>query len=83
MFTPAAIFTHETAARELAAGIAAIDSGQASFTFSQTGNIDSSAVACMLAWKRHALERKVDLKFVDMPVNLNHMIQVYGVAEFM
>lgn len=83
MFTPAPAFTHETAARELVAGLAAIDAGQAAFTFSQTRNIDSSAVACMLAWKRHARQRHVELKFQDLPVNLTHMIQLYGVAEFL
>ena len=83
MFTPASAFTHETAARELAAGIAAIDAGQTGFTFAQTGNIDSSAVACMLAWKRHAQQRGVRLEFQNLPGNLTHLIQLYGVAEFL
>jgi len=83
MFTPAATFTHETAAKELVAGIAAIDSGQAAFTFSQTSHIDSSAVVCMLAWKRHAQQRGTALEFQDLPVNLTHIIQLYGVAEFL
>ncbi len=83
MFTPASAFTHETAAKELVAGIAAIDSGQATFTFNQTTDIDSSAVACMLAWKRHAQQRGVALSFQDLPVNLTHIIQLYGVAELL
>jgi phospholipid transport system transporter-binding protein len=83
MFTPASEFTHETAAKELAAGIAAIDSGQAAFTFSGTSHIDSSAVACMLAWKRHAQKRGVALEFQDLPVNLTHIIQLYGVTDFL
>jgi phospholipid transport system transporter-binding protein len=83
MFSPASSFTHETAASELAAGLAAIDAGQVAFTFSQTSNIDSSAVACMLAWKRHARQRQADLKFQDIPANLMHMIGLYGVAEFL
>jgi phospholipid transport system transporter-binding protein len=82
MFTPGSAFTHETAVRELAAGLAAIDAGQTEFTFKQTGNIDSSAVACMLAWKRHAASRKAALHFQDIPVNLTRMIQLYGVGEF-
>jgi phospholipid transport system transporter-binding protein len=83
MFTPASAFTHETAAQQLSAGIAAIDSGQSVFSFEQTGQIDSSAVACLLAWKRHALVRKVKLEFQHLPENLNHLIQLYGVAELM
>jgi len=83
MFTPNVNLTHETAARELAAGVAAIDAGQTSFTFSHTGQIDSSAVACMLAWKRHALQKQVKLEFQDLPANLAHLVQLYGVGEFL
>jgi len=83
MFTPNVTFTHETAATELAAGMDAIDAGQTSFTFSQTGQIDSSAVACMLAWKRHAVQKKVQLVFMDLPVNLAHLIKLYGVTDFL
>ena len=83
MFTPAPAFTHETAAQQLSAGIAAIDAGQSVFSFEQTGQIDSSAVACLLAWKRHARDRSVGLEFQHLPDNLNHLIQLYGVAELM
>jgi len=83
MFTPASAFTHETAAAELAAGIAAINAGQTAFAFSQTGNIDSSAVACMLAWKRHAAQHGARLEFQHLPANLTHMIELYGVADLL
>ena len=83
MFTPATAFTHESAALELAAGIAAINAGQVAFTFGQTSQIDSSAVACMLAWKRHAQQKGVALEFKDLSVNLTHLIELYGVTEFL
>ena len=83
MFTPATAFTHATAAQQLSAGIAAIESGQSVFSFEQTGQIDSSAVACLLAWKRHALACSVNLEFVHLPENLTHLIQLYGVAGLM
>lgn len=82
MFIPATAFTYETSASELAAGMAAINAGQSSFIFSQTAQIDSSAVACMLAWKRHAGQRGVKLEFQNVPANLMNLIQLYGVAEF-
>jgi phospholipid transport system transporter-binding protein len=83
MFTPASAFTHETAASQLAAGVAAIDAGQHVIAFDQTTSFDSSAVACMLAWKRHAQERAVEVTFQGLPANLTSMIQLYGVAEFL
>jgi phospholipid transport system transporter-binding protein len=83
MFTPATAFTHETAAKQLAAGLAAIDAGQTAFTFSTTGTIDSSAVACMLAWKRHAQQRKVVLEFQDLPANLTNLIRLYEVTDLL
>jgi len=83
MFTPASSLTHETAAQQLAAGIKAIESGQAVFSFEQITQIDSSAVACLLAWKRHAFQHHVKLEFQQLPVNLTHLIQLYGVAELM
>lgn len=83
MFVPVATFTHESAASQLTAGIAAIDAGQNVFAFDQITNFDSSAVACMLAWKRHAQHRKADIQFQRLPGNLTRMIQLYGIAEFL
>ncbi len=82
-FTPGTSLTHETAARELAGGIAAIEQGQADFSFGNTANIDSSAVACMLAWKRQALKSGIPLKFDNLPENLVHLIRLYGVTELL
>lgn len=83
MFTPATTFTHETAAKQLTAGLAAIDAGQTTFKFSATGTIDSSAVACMLAWKRHAQRRKAALDFQDLPANLTNLIRLYEVSNLL
>jgi phospholipid transport system transporter-binding protein len=83
MFIPAAELNNGNIAPQLALGLAAIDAGQSTFEFSQTTNIDSSAVACLLAWKRHAQRREVDLKFTQLPDNLSKLIRLYGVAEFL
>jgi hypothetical protein len=37
----------------------------------------------MLAWKRHADQKGVGLVFQDLSVNLTHLIQLYGVTEFL
>jgi len=82
-FTPGITLTNETAAQELAGGLAAIEQGQTEFTFGVTTNIDSSAVACMLAWKRQAIKSGIQLKFDDLPENLTHLIHLYGVTELL
>lgn len=81
MFIPAAELNHENIVEQLSAGKAAIDSGQSAFEFVATKNIDSSAVACLLAWKRHAKGRGVMLEFKQLPENLTKLIALYGVAE--
>jgi len=82
MFTPAATFTHDNAMQQMAAGIAAIDGGQTSVSFSQTTQIDSSAVVCMVAWQKHAKQIGKTLSFADLPTNLSNLITLYGVGEF-
>jgi phospholipid transport system transporter-binding protein len=49
--------------------------------FSGVTNVDSSAVALLLEWRRRAHERNVALDFVKLPPNLLALAQLYGVAE--
>lgn len=81
MYSPAPGLTLATAASELAAGLAALDAGQVVFNFSRTNRFDSSAVACLLAWQRHARQRSMTLKFEQLPANLSNLIHLYGVAD--
>jgi len=81
MFTPATELNHQNISQQLALGIAAIDAGQTSIEFSHTNSIDSSAVACLLAWTRHAQQRGVQLEFRQLPANLSNLIALYGVTE--
>lgn len=83
MFAPADNLTHETAAAQLAAGLAAIDAGQSEFSLDKTRRVDSSAVACMLEWKRHAQRRGTSLTFQHLPQNLTHLIRLYGVDHLL
>lgn len=82
MYTPATGLNHQNISQQLALGIAAIEAGQTSIDFSQTNSIDSSAVACLLAWKRHAQQRGVQLEFRQLPASLSNLIALYGVTEF-
>ena len=82
-FFPAVQLIHENAGSQLAAGLAASDDGQTLFSFKQTTSMDSSAVTCMLAWKRHAKQRGVKLDFEQVPANLQSLIVLYGVAELL
>lgn len=81
MFTPATELNHRNISQQLAQGVAAIDAGQTMIRFEQTSSIDSSTVACMLAWKRHAQQRGNSLEFQQLPTNLSKLIALYGVAD--
>ena len=83
LFTAATTLNLQNAAQQLAAGFAAIDAGQTDVSFEQTTNVDSSAVGCMLAWQRHAHQRGISLKFVNVPDNLTKLMSLYGVTEFL
>jgi phospholipid transport system transporter-binding protein len=49
--------------------------------FSAITDIDSSAVALLLEWRRQALARAKTLEFVNLPPNLVALAQLYGVAD--
>jgi phospholipid transport system transporter-binding protein len=49
--------------------------------FSGITDIDSSAVALLLEWRRQALARAKTLEFVNLPPNLLALAQLYGVAD--
>ncbi|MCD6027582.1 MAG: anti-anti-sigma factor [Solimicrobium sp.] len=83
MFTPATELSYNNISTQLALGFAAIEGGQTLIEFSDTTHIDSSAVACLLAWKRHAQQRDVNLKFKHLPANLTSLVALYGVTEFL
>jgi phospholipid transport system transporter-binding protein len=49
--------------------------------FSDITDIDSSAVALLLEWRRQALARGKTLEFVNLPPNLLALATLYGVAD--
>jgi phospholipid transport system transporter-binding protein len=49
--------------------------------FAGITNVDSSAVALLLDWRRMAVKRRKTLVFVNLPANLLALAELYGVAE--
>ena len=49
--------------------------------FAAITNVDSSAVALLLDWRRMAAKRGKTLVFVNLPANLLSLAELYGVAE--
>lgn len=81
MFRPALTITFNNASTVLDAGLRAIESEQREFDFSQVTAVDSAAVATMLAWTRAALLKRLDLRFINVPANLQSLASLYGVTE--
>jgi phospholipid transport system transporter-binding protein len=65
------------------AGLAAIAAGQTEIDLAAVPMVDSSAVAAMVAWRRAALERGTNLRFLNTPAPLQSLVQLYGVAELL
>ena len=49
--------------------------------FSGITDVDSSAVALLLEWRRRSIARGKTLAFVNLPANLVALAELYGVAE--
>ncbi|MFA6013602.1 MAG: STAS domain-containing protein [Gallionellaceae bacterium] len=49
--------------------------------FAGVEGVDSSAVSLMLCWMRAAQRNNVKLSFINVPVNLVSLANLYGVAE--
>jgi phospholipid transport system transporter-binding protein len=44
--------------------------------------VDSSAVSMLFEWLRMAQARSQQLQLVNIPENLNSLVQLYGVTDF-
>jgi phospholipid transport system transporter-binding protein len=60
-------------------GLAAIASGQTSIDLGGLNNLDSAAVATLVAWQRAAQAKGVQLQFTQVPPSLKSLAQLYGV----
>jgi phospholipid transport system transporter-binding protein len=74
-----ASITNLNATALLNEGIAALDAGDREFDLSAVERCDSSAVALLLAWRRAALARRGEVRFVGVPAPLRSLATLYGV----
>ena len=67
----------------LGEGNAAIAQGVRTVDLSEVGELDSSALALLLAWLREAKRLNRDLAFANLPQGLTTIARLYGVAELL
>ncbi len=78
-----AALTFQNATATLKQGFAAISGGKTVFDLASVKAADSSAVAVLLEWKRHARKTGAELSYINLPDGLQSLISLYGVDEFL
>jgi phospholipid transport system transporter-binding protein len=71
--------TNDNAAALLAAGRAAIRGGDLAFDLAAVTQIDSAAVALLLAWQREAAAANGRIALSNVPPALTSLASLYGV----
>lgn len=79
----ATAITMENAAALVDAGVAAIAGGDTQFDLSAVGNVDSAAVALLLAWQRAARAHGKSLTLIGVPKGLTSLARLYGVESLL
>ena len=64
-------------------GSTAIEQGVRSVDLGEVGELDSSALALLLAWLREAKQRNRDLSFANLPQGLTTIARLYGVTDLL
>ena len=64
-------------------GSAAIGEGVRTVDLGEVGELDSSALALLLAWLREAKRHNAGLVFANLPQGLTTIARLYGVAELL
>jgi phospholipid transport system transporter-binding protein len=75
--------TLATVAGLLGEGKAAIAGGARTVDLGEVGELDSSALALLLAWLREAKRHNAELGFTRLPEGLTTIAKLYGVAELL
>ena len=70
-------------AAALGEGNAAIGAGARSVDLGGVGELDSSALALLLAWQREAKRHGGNLAFTNLPQGLTTIARLYGVADLL
>ena len=75
--------TLATVAAVLREGSAALAQGVRTVDLGEVGELDSSALALLLAWLREARQHSRGLTFANLPQGLTAIASLYGVAELL
>ena len=65
----------------IAQGVALLDRDNLVIDLAQVSEVDSSAISMLLEWQREAGRSKRQLRFANMPENLQSLARLYGVSE--
>jgi phospholipid transport system transporter-binding protein len=82
-YRPALTLTVHNAKTVLDAGLRAIADGQTQFDLAELTAVDSAAVATMLAWQRAARSSGKSLVFSNLPINLQSLVNLYGLSDLL
>lgn len=82
-FTVSGSLCVDDAAAALQAARAAIDAGCHQVNLRELDRVDSSAVATLLAIRRHALEKGADVTFSPLPPALAGLVRLYEVGPLL
>lgn len=75
--------TLASVAAVLREGSAVIGQGVRTVDLGEVGELDSSALALMLAWMREAKRQNRELQFTNVPQGLTTIARLYGVADLL
>lgn len=64
-------------------GIVLFDGDDMVIDLARVTEVDSSAVSMLLEWQREAGRRNCLLRFVNTPLNLRNLVQLYGLSDLM
>ena len=73
----------DNARRLLEQGRARVVAGEQIFDLSAVADADSSAVAVMLGWLRHAAGTGAVIRFVGVPAGVLSLAELYGVSDLL
>ena len=75
--------TLASVAAVLREGSTAIGQGVRTVDLGEVGELDSSALALLLAWLREAKQQNRELQFANLPQGLTTIARLYGVADLL
>lgn len=65
----------------VANGVALFDGEDMIIDLGGVTEADSAAVSLLLEWRREAARRRLQIRFLNIPQNLQSLMQLYGVSE--